>query len=140
MKMRQAVSSTDRGGAAPKAGSPGDAESSRRHRLVWLGMRTSIGGNEVKLTHVLEGGPAQAAGLAAGDVLVAIDGLKVNGKTYDAMVQRMRIGERATVHAFRRNELSRFPLIAASAPSDTCDLIMPTARNAVLDRWLGSAR
>ncbi len=140
MKMRQAVSSTDRGGAAPKAGSPGDAEPSRRHRLVWLGMRTSIDGNEVKLSHVLEGGPAQAAGLAAGDVLVAIDGLRVNGKTYDAMVQRMRIGERATVHAFRRDELSRFPLIAASAPSDTCDLIMPTAHNAALDRWLGSAR
>ncbi|MFN0298919.1 MAG: M61 family metallopeptidase [Burkholderiales bacterium] len=140
MKMRQALSSTDRGGVAPNKESPGDAESSRRHRLVGLGMRTSIDGNEVKVTHVLEGSPAQAAGLAAGDVLVAIDGLRVNAKTYDAMVQRMRIGERAAVHAFRRDELSRFSLIAAGAPADTCDLIMPTARNAALDRWLGSAR
>lgn len=140
MKMRQAISSTDRGGVSSKEGSTGDAKSPKRHRYVWLGMRTSIDGNEVKVTHVLEDSPAQAAGLAAGDVLVAIDGLKVSGKSYEAMVQRMRIGERSAVHTFRRDELRRFPLIAASAPADTCALIMPTARNAALDRWLGNVR
>ena len=45
--------------------------------------RTTFGfdlaaGGEAKVLHVYNGGPAERAGLAAGDALVAIDGLRVN--------------------------------------------------------------
>ncbi len=134
MKLRAARSSSDRGGVATGTESP------PRHRAVWVGMRTSTDGNDLKVTHVLEGSPAQAAGLAAGDVLIAIDGMKVDGKGYDETVQRLPIGRRVEVHVFRRDVLSRFLLVAVGAPADTCDLVMPIARTGAYERWLGTVR
>jgi predicted metalloprotease with PDZ domain len=64
----------------------------------------------VKLTQVHEGGAAHLAGLSAGDVLIAVDGLRVNGNpaNLDQLFARYRVGEAVTVHAFRRDELMSF--------------------------------
>lgn len=63
-----------------------------------------------KLTQVHEGGAAHQAGLSALDVVIAIDGLRVNGAApnIDALLARYRVGDRVTVHAFRRDELMAF--------------------------------
>lgn len=63
-----------------------------------------------KLTQVHEGGAAHQAGLSALDVVIAIDGLRVNGvpPNVDALLARYRVGDRVTVHAFRRDELMAF--------------------------------
>jgi predicted metalloprotease with PDZ domain len=70
-----------------------------------LGARTAAAPDGVKLTHVLDGGGAQAAGLSAGDVVIAIDGLKVGNASLDALITRRKIGATVRVHAFRRDEL-----------------------------------
>lgn len=131
MKVRPARTSTDRGGVVT------GAEPTQRQRAVWLGLRTATEGSEIKVTHVLEGSPAQAAGLAPGDILVAIDSLKVDGKSFDGIVQQLRVDQRIALHAFRRNELGRYAITPKSAPADTCDLIAPTARNGGYEKWLG---
>jgi predicted metalloprotease with PDZ domain len=61
----------------------------------------------VKLTQVHEGGAAHQAGLSAGDLLIAVDGLRVNGNpsNLDQLFARYRVGDTVTVHAFRRDEL-----------------------------------
>ena len=63
-----------------------------------------------KLTQVHEGGAAHQAGLSALDVVIAIDGLRVNGNpsNVDALLARYRVGDRVPVHAFRRDELMAF--------------------------------
>lgn len=63
-----------------------------------------------KLTQVHEGGAAHLAGLSALDVVIAIDGLRVNGNpsNVDALLARYRVGDRIPVHAFRRDELMAF--------------------------------
>jgi predicted metalloprotease with PDZ domain len=63
-----------------------------------------------KLTQVHEGGPAHQAGLSAGDVVIAIDGLRVNGNplNLEQLFARYRVGDTVTVHAFRRDELLSF--------------------------------
>lgn len=63
-----------------------------------------------KLTQVHEGGAAHQAGLSALDVVIAIDGLRVNGNpsNVDTLLARYRVGDRVTVHAFRRDELMAF--------------------------------
>ena len=63
-----------------------------------------------KLTQVHEGGAAHQAGLSALDILIAIDGLRVNGNpaNVDALLSRYRVGDKLTVHAFRRDELMAF--------------------------------
>lgn len=70
-----------------------------------LGAKTGKRGDEVTLAQVLDGGAAQAAGLSAGDSLVAIDGLRVTSGNLDKLLERYRPGDRVTVHAFRRDEL-----------------------------------
>jgi len=63
-----------------------------------------------KLTQVHEGGAAHQAGLSALDVVIAIDGLRVNGNpsNVEALLSRYRVGDKVTVHAFRRDELMSF--------------------------------
>jgi predicted metalloprotease with PDZ domain len=67
-------------------------------------------GAECKLTQVHEGGAAHRAGLSAGDILVALDGLRVAGapSSLDGMLARYKVGDTVAVHAFRRDELMTF--------------------------------
>lgn len=69
-----------------------------------LGVRLRAGA-EVALAAVHDGSAARRAGLSAGDVLIAIDGLRVNGGNLDSLLARYRPGDKVRVHAFRRDEL-----------------------------------
>ena len=62
---------------------------------------------DTKLSQVHEGGAAHRAGLSAGDVLVAVDGLRATSNL-DALLGRYKVGDTVTVHAFRRDELMTF--------------------------------
>ncbi len=86
-----------------------------------LGVRTVSDGNDCKLANVYEGGAAHRAGLSAGDVLVAIDGLRVTASNLDVLLARYRIDDTVTLHAFRRDELMAFTvlLMADAAPQVT---------------------
>ena len=70
-----------------------------------LGARTAPAGDGLRLTHVLDGGGAQAAGLSAGDIVVALNNLKIGAKSLDALLARRSVGASVRVHAFRRDEL-----------------------------------
>lgn len=72
-----------------------------------LGVRTVNNGNDCKLVNVYEGGAAHRAGLSAGDVLMAIEGIRVSNNL-DTMLGRYRVGDNVIVHAFRRDELMTF--------------------------------
>jgi predicted metalloprotease with PDZ domain len=65
-----------------------------------------------KLTQVHEGGAAHQAGLSALDIVIAIDGLRAigNPSNVDGLLSRYRVGDKVTVHAFRRDELMAFEL------------------------------
>ncbi|HEY1997336.1 M61 family metallopeptidase [Paraburkholderia sp.] len=69
-----------------------------------LGARVR-GGADCMLAAVHDGSAAQKAGLSAGDVLIAIDGLRVTGANLDALLSRYLPGAKVEVHAFRRDEL-----------------------------------
>ena len=107
-----------------------------------LGLRLIGGGtSEAKLAIVFDDGPAQKAGLSAGDVLVAMDGLKVTAGTFDAQLARCQAGDRIEIHAFRRDELMRFEVTLAAAPADTAKLGVAAKSDAAAlelrKSWLG---
>jgi predicted metalloprotease with PDZ domain len=77
----------------------------RKDAKPGLGVRTVREGNDCKLANVYEGGAAHQAGLSAGDVLMAVDGLRVNHGNIDSLLGRYRAGDAVTIHAFRRDEL-----------------------------------
>ena len=82
-----------------------------------LGVKLAADGSEAKLANVLDGGAAQSAGLSAGDVLIAMDGLKITAGNLDELLARRKPGERVRIHAFRRDELIDFDVTLAPAPS-----------------------
>jgi S1-C subfamily serine protease len=52
--------------------------STRSSRRPWLGLTSTEQGGRVQIVRVNRDSPAQAAGLAAGDVVLAIDGTRVS--------------------------------------------------------------
>jgi predicted metalloprotease with PDZ domain len=104
-----------------------------------LGARTVKEGNECKLANVYEGGAAHRAGLSALDVLVAIDGLRVDASNLDALMSRYGVGDTVTVHAFRRDELMVFSvkLMADEAAQLTLTAeTKPAAATRMRTAWL----
>ena len=57
---------------------------------------------------VMQHGAAHQGGLSAGDVLVAIDGLRVNASNLEELLSRYHTKQKALVHVFRRDELRSF--------------------------------
>ena len=106
--------------------------------------RTALGATwsaELRLQHVFAGGAAQAAGLAAGDTLVALDGLKASADQLDAYARDRRPGDRVAVHAFRRDELFETTVELLPAPQDTAWLAFDAEATpdaiARRESWLG---
>jgi predicted metalloprotease with PDZ domain len=108
--------------------------------------RTSLGvtlAGDMRLQHVFSGGAAEAAGLAAGDTLVALDGVRATADRLDALARDGTPGDRVAVHAFRRDELIEATLVLEPAAADTAWLAIDdgaapeaTARR---DAWLHGA-
>ncbi|WPL17315.1 hypothetical protein Thiowin_02318 [Thiorhodovibrio winogradskyi] len=109
-------------------------------RKASIGARFQLQGTEFKLTAVINDRPAERAGLAPGDILVAIDGLRVDPDTVETLLALCPIGQPVVVHAFRRDELHRFELIPEAAPHDICELMLledaPPAAQQARTAWL----
>ena len=105
---------------------------------VDLGIRTRAENNEVVLAAVHPGGAAHAAGLSAGDILVALDGLRITPATFDALLARQQPGNAIGVHAFRRDELLQTEVTLAPPVADTARLTPSGKPNALRRAWLGS--
>jgi len=134
MQLRPAEGSGDKGGKPTRK--PARELAAR----VVLGARTAEDPAGVRLTHVLDGGTAQAAGLCAGDVLVAIGGLRATARNLEKRLAQYRPGSRTAVHAFRRDELIERTLVLQGAPVDTCSLAVDATDIAARrrrERWLG---
>lgn len=105
-----------------------------------LGVRTTTKGGELAIATAYTGGAAQRAGLSAGDVLVAVDGLRVDEKSLKALLSRRRAGDAVEVHAFRRDELLRVAATLDAPPRSEATLRAGTAENALRRGWLAERR
>jgi predicted metalloprotease with PDZ domain len=106
-----------------------------------LGIRLKPGVGESVIGVVLAGSPAQEAGLAPGDTLVALDGIRIQPEKLDGMLAELPQGAEAVIHAFRRDELMRLRVRPRPALADTCELrILTDLPDEFADRragWLG---
>lgn len=107
--------------AANGANDHGGKPASGKAPACWLGAKV---GSDLRLQHVFTGGPAERAGLAAHDVLVAIDGLRASSEALESLRVDRAGGEHVSVHAFRRDELISVDLELGSPPLDTCWLMV----------------
>ncbi len=102
-----------------------------------LGVRTTTRGAELAIATAYSGGAAQRAGLSAGDVLVAVDGLRVDEKALKALLSRRRAGDTVEIHAFRRDELLRVEATLDAPPRSEATLRPGAGDNALRRGWLG---
>jgi predicted metalloprotease with PDZ domain len=105
-----------------------------------LGARVR-GGGDCTLAAVHDGSAAQKAGLSAGDVLVAIDGLRVTGSNLDALLSRYLPGAKVEVHAFRRDELRTVQVKLDGPEVSRYSLTVTDRRTAARnwrERWLAA--
>lgn len=112
----------------------------RKNGKPALGVRTTREGNDCKLANVYEGGAAHQAGLSAGDILAALDGIRVTAGNLDTLLGRYRPGDAVVLHVFRRDELMMFS--ATLAPDDAPQTTMsaqekPAAAVRLRAAWLG---
>jgi predicted metalloprotease with PDZ domain len=105
-----------------------------------LGAKCKEIDKRVRLLQVFDGGGAQQAGLAAGDEIVAVDGLNMNAEQMEQYIARQQDGVALTVHLFRRDELKVLRLIPLPAVADTCTIYLPqhpgSKQQQRLDHWL----
>ncbi len=131
LELRPTTGPDDRGGAPRVANG----------ELLSLGVSTRDREHGLELTTVLDGGPAERAGLSPGDVLVALDRLRVTSRNIARRLARFESGERVTATVFRRDELIEVGLVLRPAPLDTCYLVLrEEADSPALQRrraWLG---
>ncbi len=131
LELRAATGPDDKGGTAR----PANGE------LLALGIGYRERDAGLELSAVLDGGPAQRAGLNPGDLLIAIDRLKVNERNFRRRLTRFEAGERVTASVFRGDELIEVGLVLRAAPLDTCYLAVEAqpAQEAAERRraWLG---
>jgi predicted metalloprotease with PDZ domain len=114
-ELRPAAGSKDEGGL--KKGAPEPI----RPRAD-MGVRYTADHAGAKLTTVMDYGPAMEAGLSAGDVVIALDGIKVTATNLDRLLEMAQIGQMAEVYAFRRDELMRFQVEMRTPEPNSCYL------------------
>jgi predicted metalloprotease with PDZ domain len=133
LRMRAARDSKDLGSVVEAFGT--------EERKKVLGVRLQEG-PEALISHVLDEGAAQSAGLAAGDTIIAVDGIKATGSNLGTLIDGVPTGQVSCIHLFRRDELLSFQVLPTPAPEDTCDIRVledvPSTALAVRDAWLGA--
>ena len=80
--------------------------------------------------------PAQIAGVSAGDIIIAINGLRADMKTYETWLKRSSAGSQHELHVFRRDELMRFELKLIQAEENRAVLRVTDANGDGLGQWL----
>jgi predicted metalloprotease with PDZ domain len=131
--VRPAESASDAGG---KAATKSLARLATR---PVLGVALAEGGQSARFGKVFDGGSAQQAGLAAGDELVAVDGIRATRANLDQLIGSCDVGTEVQIIAFRRDELMEFSVRLQAPLPDTCVLTLLEVDEAVRrrrDAWL----
>lgn len=97
---------------------------------------------DAKCAQVFDGGAALAAGLSAGDTIVAFDGLRVNATNLERRLRTYNVGQVIDVVAFRRDEMMTRQLTLQAETKLTAVLTLndkPNEAKRRRDEWLGLA-
>lgn len=108
-----------------------------------LGVTLKADVDAPQLQYVLDDTPAQRAGMSPGDIVVAVDGLRVTADNFGARLQRLPPAREVAVHVFRADQLLELEIAALQPLEDTCRLSLDAhasdAQLARRRRWLGES-
>ena len=106
----------------------------------WLGASLRDRAGALEIASVVEGSPAQKAGLGGGDEVIALDGIRGDLK---ARLGRAQPGQTVRMTIFRMDELLEVPVQLGQAPRDTVTFApSPASGEAefkLREQWLGAS-
>jgi len=126
-ELRACTSAIDDGGRTHAKGA-----------IPWVGLRMRPG--DTTITAVLDDSPALAAGLSAGDQLIALDGLRLTAPQWSRRLEALTPGVAVPLHYFRGDELFITTLVPRAAPLDTWTFTLADADGEAAERrkrWIG---
>jgi predicted metalloprotease with PDZ domain len=133
LHLLPAASAADKGRVLDKPPEPAPAK-------PVLGANLTTQNNELSVLQVFDEGAAQVTGLAAGDVIVAVDGWRLNEKQLEQYIAATPTNNTIRLHVLRRDQLLVFDLMPQPAPADTCVFYlledMPAQQRQRLTAWL----
>lgn len=113
-------------------------ENKKRDTVPFLGMRFVPAAVGVKVIHVLNYSPAELAGLAAQDIVVAMDGLEVKAASFEKKIARYQPNDKIELHVFRREVLIKLTVNVFTYSRPVCALrIKPDIKHSHGPHWLG---
>ena len=134
--VRRAANSADDKGGAEVDPSKLDVDSPPRG---WLGAILRDRPSALEVGAVVEGSPAQAAGVAAGDEIAALDDFRSEMKQ---RLGRAQPGQTLRLSLFRMDELLEVPVQLGGAPRDTVTFVpdekATPEQRALREQWLGA--
>jgi predicted metalloprotease with PDZ domain len=99
------------------------AEVKENDRAGWLGVTTRTEGRALVVASVRSDGPGEAAGLYAGDELVAIDGARMDAARLAARLAERPVGATVKATVFRRDELLEIPVTLGERPAESAAIV-----------------
>ena len=129
--LRAAIGGKDEGGK-PAGKDSGPAP--------WLGATLELQNGRPVFRTIPNGGPAELAGVAPGDIAVALDGLALTVENCDRRLRTYRVDDVLELVVFRGDELITTRVKLAAAPENTCYLQLDSdagdAASQRRDAWL----
>ncbi|MDO9452117.1 MAG: M61 family peptidase [Stagnimonas sp.] len=123
----------DFGVLAQRRVATGDSDGGGRNTAVplrcTLGCKLKADGS---VAHVITGSPAQQAGLAGGDVLIALDGFNISAGNFARRLNALAPGVPVELFWFRSDELMRAQITPQAAAADTWTLTLMDTLNATM--------
>ncbi|MDR1647169.1 MAG: PDZ domain-containing protein [Zoogloeaceae bacterium] len=109
--------------------------------LPWIGVQWCAENEAARIRQVRSGSPAEQAGLATDDEIVALAGLRLTQANRKKLLARFAAGQTVDCHYFRQGRLMTTRLTFAAAPAENARLTpKPGGRAAALRAaWLGAA-
>lgn len=102
-----------------------------------LGARFASDSAGLRVLTAYDNGSLQRAGLSAGDVIVAMNSLKVSKDNWRNVLASNRAGDVIRVHAFRRDELMEVMMTLEPTMADTCYLKWQPDAELKRKNWIG---
>ena len=101
----------------------GEKSSGQLKQVAWSGIHTKQVTNGLEITRVEKNSPAWQTGLTLGDIIVAVDGLRMADKDLTTRLKNFKPKDRMSVTFFRRDELVTRMIILGEIPKSKLKVV-----------------